>query len=379
MLFEPGGWGGICHYTYSLAQALARRGLKPCVVTASPYELESFSIDFDLVTRLDPNGAYTANLRALIGVLRRIPRPLLHVQATLSARRDWAPLLMMRTLGHPYILTAHNVLPHDRPEREALGMTLAHNLIYRNANAIIVHGEAIRSELLDTFPLEPSRVVEIPMGDYAFTRSSTVPDREHACRKLGLDPTDTISLAFGAMRPYKGLDHLVDAFPQVKQQTGNAHLLVVGKPVGVTKEELLSRAHAAGIQHCITVVDEYVPFQEIGTYFAASNIVVFPYEKVYQSAAIQVAYAYEKPVIVTRVGALPDTVQDGVNGRIVPPHSNTQLAEAMIELLKMEPEALAAMGKKSGEIAAASHSWDAIAELTEQAYQQVLWEEPVGA
>ena len=379
VLFEPGGWGGICHYTYSLAQALARRSLRPHLVTASPYELQTFDIDFDLTTEIDTVGSYTTNLRVIQDVLGRIPGSLLHVQATLSARRDWAPLLLLRLVGCPYVLTAHNVYPHDRAERDAAGMGLALDLIYRNASAIIVHGEAIRSELLDNFPIERSRVVEIPMGDYAFTRSSTVPERDRACVELGLNPADSVSLAFGAMRPYKGLGNLVDAFCQVRGRRPNAHLLIVGKPVGVSKEELLARARAGGIEHCVTIVDAYVPFEQIGTYFAASDIVVFPYEKVYQSAAIQVAYAYEKPVIVTRVGALPETVKDGVNGRIVAPHSNNQLAEAMVELLGKGLKALAAMGKKSGELASASHNWDTIAELTTCVYDQVVGETTLAA
>ncbi len=125
LMIEPGGWGGICHYTYNLCQALCGLGARVTLVTDRNYELRALPRGFDLIDELDPHGSYRRAVHTVAGVWRRLRPDITHLQATLSARRDWAWFPLLNLLDIPVAVTAHNILPHDRAEREAFGMTFA--------------------------------------------------------------------------------------------------------------------------------------------------------------------------------------------------------------------------------------------------------------
>lgn len=374
LMLEPGGWGGICHYTFNLCEALQDSGMPVVLISGKDYELADMPRRFHLEACLDAFGSYLGNLRT-IRSLMHVHRPdIVHVQATLSARRDWVALMLCRGYGLPPVLTVHNVFPHDRQERNARGMRTALRRLYGTSRALIAHGEAVRRELLGSFPIDPGRVHNIPHGDYGFAnRGNTIP-RSEARDRLGLPADVPVALAFGAIREYKGIHLLIPAFARVREHLPDARLMIVGKPVGsdpnVYRE--LIETHALGDR--VLFRPEYVPFADIGLYFAAADVAVYPYLKVYQSGALQLAYAFARPVVATDVGALSETVEDGVNGRMVPPGDIQALARALCELLSAGPEALDRMGQRSADLADSRYGWDKIAESTLQIYSRVISE-----
>lgn len=371
LMLEPGGWGGICHYAYNLCQALAGREVDITLVTASPYELANRQHDFPVVDRIVHTQSYGSNVRGILETIRGHHNPILHIQATLSARKDWVPLLAAKSVGLPVVTTVHNVQAHDREEREAPGMRAALTAIYQLSSALIVHGASNRSELLDTFTLDASRVHDVPHGDYAFAQEGADWTREAARERLGLAPGIPIAIAFGAVRPYKGFESLIPAFAEVRKTNPEAMLMIVGQPQGLTADDIVRLAETNGIADALYTNLSYVPLEDIPLYFSAADIGVFPYSKVYQSGSIQLAYAFSLPVVVSDVGALGETVSDGVNGHLVPPDDPASLASAIRRLFDLDAAERTVMGNASARLAE-RWSWGRIAGITEKIYETVL-------
>jgi glycosyltransferase involved in cell wall biosynthesis len=102
-------------------------------------------------------------------------------------------------------------------------------------------------------------------------------------------------------------------------------------------------------------------------YFTAADVVVLPYIKTYQSAVVQTAYAFGKPVIVTNTGSLSEAVEDGKSGYIVPPKNESALTESILKLLSDETK-IQEMGAYGRKLAETKFSWDAIAKMTKDLY-----------
>ena len=367
-MVETGGWGGIGHYAYNLSAALGARGCHVDLITGGPYELSGLPRPFTLHEVLRADAGYVPNLVAIGREIRRRRPHVVHIQSTLSARRDWLPILGLRVWGVPVVLTVHNVLPHDRAEREARFMRQAYTLIYRTVDHLIVHGHDSRRRLKNEFGAPPSRCSVIPHGDYTFADPGDLPSEGEARRRLGLPETGRVLLCFGALREYKGIPDLVQAFAASEAARLGGHLAIVGKPAGLRPEVLARLIDSLGISSQATLRPEYVPFSDIGLYFRASDVVVLPYRALTQSGALQLAYAFSRPVIVTRVGELPQTVEDGRNGYIVPPASPDALARAISRVLSLEDRELARMGTRSRELAGTCYAWSDIADRTLRVY-----------
>lgn len=150
---------------------------------------------------------------------------------------------------------------------------------------------------------------------------------------LGIPLDKKVLLFFGFVREYKGLKHLIKAMPEIVKADGGVCLMIVGE-FGEDKDEYMSLIKNSGVESNITVVDGYIPDSGIEKYFAACDLVALPYESATQSGIVQIAYGFEKPVIVTDVGGLPEVVTNEKTGYIVEPKNPHALAEAVIRFFK---------------------------------------------
>ena len=169
-------------------------------------------------------------------------------------------------------------------------------------------------------------------------------------------------LFFGFVREYKGLKHLLNAMPKVQEKKGNVKLMVVGS-FGEDKEEYMHLIRENHIEDLVEVIDGYTPDNEVEKYFAACDAVVLPYESATQSGIVQIAYGFEKPVIVTNVGGLPDVVTDGKTGYVVEPQNPEVLADAVVNYYenKKEKEFVENVKKETERF-----SWDRMREMIEE-------------
>ncbi len=172
-----------------------------------------------------------------------------------------------------------------------------------------------------------------------------------------------VVLYFGVVRDYKGVDVLVEAMNHVPE----GELWVVGRPLGVSMDELRSAAPRGRVRF----VDRYVADAELPAFFRRADVVVLPHRSVDVSGVLFAGLAFGKAMVLSDVGGFRELVQDSGAGRLVPPGQPEALGAAIAELLA-DPPARLALEEKARAAAAGSYSWDRIAERTLDVYRQVL-------
>jgi glycosyltransferase involved in cell wall biosynthesis len=381
---EAYGRGGLAHYVNNLSRALAARGHQVTLITAAEYELEGRT-DLPENLRVEQRTARASgrsrnpNPGLLFRTARRLEAIYDAVAVTLRAwrlRPDVVHLhstnsiavlylALLRLMRRPLVYTAHVVTPHERMQSERT----IHGWIHRFVHLIVAHSEFDRQRLQDEFFVDPERVTVIPHGDYGFfEHCSGVPDRLEARQLVGVEPQDEVALFFGYIREYKGLDLLLEAWPEIAAARPRARLVIAGDPARLGPSrlaELKASATRLGAIHRF----DYIPFSEVTRYFAAADVLVMPYRHISQSGVLFLGLALGLPVVTTRVGGLPEILQHGESALLVPPESTSELAAALIRVLG-EPDLrthLAAGGQR----VAVEHSWDSIARRTEIAFARL--------
>lgn len=146
--------------------------------------------------------------------------------------------------------------------------------------------------------------------------------------------------------------------PMIRSKMSDVRLMVVGT-FGEDKEDYIEIINECQIRECVDIIDGYTPDNEVEKYFTACDLVVCPYESATQSGIVQIAYGFEKPVIATNVGGLPDVVTDGKTGFIIEPRNSGALAEAVEKYYRENQEAVFAECVKEE---AYRFSWDRMVE-----------------
>jgi glycosyltransferase involved in cell wall biosynthesis len=223
----------------------------------------------------------------------------------------------------PLVLTVHNTNPyHGNPRSRfnVAGLTSA----FKYFSAIIVHAAFSKHRLMaDGYP-DAEKIHVIPHGIF-----------EHY-RGLGEQRPragENLVLFVGSIRPYKGVDVLVRAFAEMPRAVReNTRLLIAGRPLSAI-ETLKKLATSLQVDGRISWNEDVLSEDEVATLFRSATIVALPYRDVDQSAALMSALALEKPVVASRVGGIPEVIEDGVHGLLVEPDNPRMLAIAMEKLL----------------------------------------------
>ena len=256
----------------------------------------------------------------------------------------------LRRRGTRVVLVCDNLVPHERRPFDAsfTRWMLSHS------DGYLVMSESVERDLDRLKPGAERRRVLHPL--YAqFDRGRFT--REQARERLGLE--GEVVLFFGYIRRYKGLDTLLEAWPQVRAR--RPATLVVAGEFYEDPEPYRRLARAAGGEPHVRLLDRYLPDDEVEAVFKAADVVVLPYRSATQSGVTHVAYALGVPVIITDVGGLGETVKGEETGLVVPPANPAALAEAIVRYFEegLSPRLRAGVEKVRRE-----HSWDALADRT---------------
>jgi glycosyltransferase involved in cell wall biosynthesis len=250
--------------------------------------------------------------------------------------------------ARPLVLTAHDVLPREpRP-----GQLAAQRRLYERFDAIVVHSAHGRNRLTGELGIDPECVHVIPHG--AFAHLADCPPQSPP-----FETEKPVVLCFGLMRPYKGIDLLLDAWHGID----DAELWIAGMP----KFDIapLRRAAPANVRFVPRFIDD----TELPAYLQRADLVVLPYREIDQSGVLFTALAFGKPLLLSDVGGFPEVAATGA-ARTFPAGDVTALHLALRELLS-EPAALSAMAERARAAAAGVYSWDAIARRTLGLYRSL--------
>ena len=256
----------------------------------------------------------------------------------------------------PRLLTAHDVLPRE-PRPGQIGAT---RRLLEKMDAVIVHSEHGAGRLRDELGLDAGRIHVIPHG--AFDYLTQLPEEKPLPPELA-EVEGPVVLFFGLLRPYKGVELLIEAF----QNVDGAELWIVGMP-RMPLEPLLELA--AEVRGRVRFVPRFVDDSEIPAFFRRADIVALPYREIDQSGVLYTALAFGKPIVVSSVGGFGEIAAQGA-ARAVPPNAPVELAAAIQELLD-KPEECKRLADAARAAAAGRYSWDSIAEQTLTLYRALL-------
>jgi len=359
-------------YDHALAAALARAGAEVELVTSRFAYGEVGQGDGYRTSpsfyRITPGAAgsrlrmaaklaqHLPDMARLAGHVRRERPDVVHFQWLTVQPVDvhLLPLLRRAGDGVPLVLTAHDVLPREpRP-----GQLDAQRRLYERVDAVVVHSEHGAARLRGELAIDPAKVHVIPHG--AFDHLAAPPSPRPLPPELAAVPRERpVVLCFGLLRPYKGVDVLLEAWRGID----DAELWVVGLP----KMDVAPLRAAAPPN--VRFVSRFVADDEIPAFFERADLVVLPYREIDQSGVLFTALAFGAPLLLTTVGGFPEVAATGA-AELVPPGDPAALHAALARLLA-DPAARDRLAAAARAAAAGPYSWDGVAAQTLALYRSL--------
>jgi D-inositol-3-phosphate glycosyltransferase len=280
---------------------------------------------------------------------------------------DMALFLVFKAFGYPLIITLHNVNPlHKKPN---FINKKFYKFIYRFFNIIITHSLISKKELHAEYGVPNIKIKCVPHGNYKFFVPKSALTKEDAKAQLGIDRKSKTVLFFGAIRENKRLEDILYAWPKIKFQVPDSQLIIAGE--AKCNYRYYSRIiKELNIESSVKEFIKYIPNEDIPAFFYATDVVALPYKEVSQSGVLQLAFAFGLPVVATTVGGFTESIEDGVNGFLIPPLCINMLSDKIINLLT-NPDISEKMGRRSLLLASNKYSWQNIALQTESIYEQL--------
>lgn len=361
--------GGISHYTGLMYKALSQK----YDVTMVSYKMQYPKFLFKKEQRDYSNDAFkinhtkywihTANPLNIIASTRKIKK----LKPDLVIFQWWHPYfapcywIMEMFLGKKIkkMFLCHNVFPHERFPMDKL----LSKIVLKHGDYFITQSSMDSKDLCSIKEKPLYKQTVHPTYNAFKLKSMSKLEARHI---LNIKDDEKILLFFGFVRDYKGLKHIIYAMPEIKKHLPEVKLYVVGDFDG-DKDSYLQMIHRGRVENEICIFDGYIPDGEVEKFFAASDLVVLPYESATQSGIVQIAYGFHKPVVVTDVGGLPEVVTDGKTGYVVEAKNPSALADAVIRYFNEDKEDVFKENIIKEDY---KYSWNRMREVVESLYEE---------
>lgn len=236
--------------------------------------------------------------------------------------RYWTPFLapalgsvcrVAKRGGMEVTALVDNLIPHE-PHFWDSPLT---RYFVRAVDCFVAMSHQVQEEIQTFCPSKEVRYSPHPVYDIYGEKMS----REEAAVRLALDPAQRWALFFGLVRPYKGLDWLLEAWAMVKRrgEAADKKLLVAGE-FYENIERYQNLIKQLGLENDVVIHNHFIPDNQVTAYFSLADVAVQPYKSATQSGITQIAYHFETPMIVTDVGGLAEIVPHGRAGYVTAPH-----------------------------------------------------------
>lgn len=304
-----------------------------------------------------PKGSYFRKVRLIFELKQKIfsiHPDVIHYQSGSSVLISF----LLPWLHHfPIVITIHDPFPHSGSWLAGMIARFDNQLMTRSANQLIVHGREQADVLQKAYRLNLMNINVIPHISQDMYNSNISAHQASVTHKV---------LFFGRLRAYKGLEVLIRAAPLIAASVSDMRIVICGSGYYPIVHEA-----AAKNPSWFEVHNRFIEADEVPSIFQQAAIVVLPYLDATQTGIIPIAYRFGRPVVASRVGSIPEVVDDGMTGYLVTPGDEKSLAEAIIRLLQND-----SMREKMGKAAKAKLENDlsssAIAYKTIQVYKRAI-------
>jgi len=265
------------------------------------------------------------------------------------------PQLQLLLLGKRIVYTIHDFVGHS--SEKSWSAELMNKIMLFIGRKIIVQNKQTYSEIAEKYKRVKNKVHFIPFGVLEIYKL-------FGCKNIA-ERKNTI-LFFGRISPYKGVEYLIEAAKIARKKITNLKVVIAGS--GQLYFDISDIKHNSTFQ----IINRYIPNSELAQLIQESSIVVCPYTDATQSGVVMTAYAFNKPVIATKVGGLAEAVSHNITGKLVLPKDPKSLSKAIIELLK-NPDKIDKMSKNIELFCTQSEfSWENIAQKTIEVYEKTI-------
>lgn len=348
---------GLADYTISLANALAKKNDVMLILarkSALPFiKYIDHRIHCNLVDF--PRLRNPLNLYYAIKIYRQLVEykpDVIHFQGGFI----WFAFLLPWIRKWPLVTTIHDYIPHlGDYVSQRMRWFLPNQLAVKYSKKVIVHGNYIKSTLIEGTTASDSQVSSILPGDGFLYRSNSV-----------VEPVENRILFYGRIMEYKGLSSLIKAQPFISKEIPDLKICIAGEGKLIQRYEAQLKAN-----DCFEIYNYYIDKELTAKLFQEASLIVLPYNMASQSGVVSIAYSFSRPVVATSVGCLPEIVEHDKTGLLVPPRDEKKLAEAIIELLKQK-EKCKQFGINAYKKVTEEMSWKNIADRTIDIYSSAL-------
>lgn len=330
--------GGLATFNERLARAYLSAGREVILYTfslqypsflfpgRSQYSEEAPPTDLDIRVRIHTLNPFN---------WWRVGREIRRLAPALVIVRYWLPFMgpclgtilrvVRRAPGIRVVCIADNITPHER----RLGDRLLTAYFLRPVQAFVTMSQSVMDDLRHFEPRKPALLVPHPLYDNFGT---PMPAAE-ARAELGLPAEGMLLLFFGFIRAYKGLDLLLEAMTDARVRALGLRLVVAGE-FYTDEAPYLAQVERLELSEVVILRTDFIPNAQVRAYFCAADLVVQPYRAATQSGVTPLAYHFNRPMLVTRVGALPDIVPDGQVGLVCDPEAGS-IAEGILRYVAL--------------------------------------------
>lgn len=251
-----------------------------------------------------------------------------------------------------------NVIPHEK----RAGDQVLTRYFTGCVDGAIVMSKSVGDDLLKFRAKIPIKLSPHPL----FDNYGKMLERNEAIITLKLNVSDSFLLFFGFIRGYKGLDLLIQAFSDKRLRNRNLKLIVAGE-FYEDDTPYKSLVKKAGLENDVIFYDHFIKDNEVNLFFSLADLVVQPYKSATQSGVTQIAYFFEKPMLVTDVGGLREIVPDGKCGYVVKPEPSA-IADAIVDFFENNRKEFFTEGVK---IEKEKFSWDKMTAAIMEVYSMI--------
>ncbi len=223
---------------------------------------------------------------------------------------------------------SHNIIPHEKKP----GDKFLTKYFFNSVDYFITLSKSVQTDLLSLYPEAKEKLLFHPV----YSNFGKPIDKDVAKEWLNIKE-EKVMLFFGFIRDYKGLDVLLKAIAIIKEKMD--FTLIVAGEFYSNEEETTALTKELGLKSIVKYYKNFIPQNDVKYYFSACDVVVLPYKSATQSGIVQIANNFDKPMISTKVGGLPEVIDNGKTGYLVEPENPEELAEAIFMYYNENKEA----------------------------------------
>jgi glycosyltransferase involved in cell wall biosynthesis len=376
---EPvGGHGGQDYYDFGLCQALGLLGndvtLFTCDETPAPPDNSRFKVrrTYDKIYGKDP--IFVRGIRYLwgscksIGSARCAATQICHFYYFRIGLLELFTVLLAKILGMKVIITANDIVPFIA----LLTNPAVERLTYWLADGIVAHNRVSKRELQRVIGLDSGKISIVPHGNYISSIKKRL-TKNDARELIALPGNAKILLFFGRIKGEKGVDVLFESFKRVSVEFPEAVLVVAGiaRKADLDKYPGINNllADLNRTKNCIPRI-EFIPRDDVDAYYAAADMVILPYKRIYLSGVLLMAMSHGKVVIASDLDAMKEVITDNENGLLFKNGDVNALTEKIVYALR-NPDLLEILSRKALEHMQNEYGWDTVGKKMNDCYLHI--------